>query len=247
MSNIQIAILNHSTVLTDTQVQAVVPALQTQVTDHFAPVWGIHADLTFVPHGQSPAPGTWWLVILDHSDHQGALGYHFNDLTTQGLPMGKVFAGTDIQSGSSWTVTLSHELLEMLGDPDINLCAANPQPNGLRFFAYEVADACESDQYGYYINGVLVTDFVYPAWFESFRQPNSTQFDHHNLIHQPFWLLPGGFISIYDVHSGSGWTQLQAETAPITRDMRARVGSRRERRRVPRAHWMRSVKADQAG
>jgi hypothetical protein len=46
MANIQVAVINTSTVLTDDQVQAAVPALQIQVHRDFAPVWGIDADLT---------------------------------------------------------------------------------------------------------------------------------------------------------------------------------------------------------
>src|SRR5258708_5261525 len=142
MANIRIAVINASTVLTDAQVKAAVPALQTQVHRDFAPAWGVDADLSFVPKGESPDPGAWWLVILDTSDAAGALGYH--DLTNEGLPLGKVFAKSDIDLGYAWTVTASHELLEMLGDPDINLTAfvEYTDKSGI-LYAYEVCDACE--------------------------------------------------------------------------------------------------------
>src|SRR5262245_48266858 len=97
MANIKVAVINASTVVQDNEAQATVPALQTQVHRDFAPAWGIDADLTFVPKGSQPAVDTWWLVILDNSDQAGALGYH--DITSQGLPLGKVFAGTDRQYG----------------------------------------------------------------------------------------------------------------------------------------------------
>ncbi len=48
MADIKIQISNESTVLTNDQVQAAVPALQTQVNRDFAPVWGTDADLEFV-------------------------------------------------------------------------------------------------------------------------------------------------------------------------------------------------------
>jgi hypothetical protein len=48
MANIQIAVTNASKVLTDKQVQQVLPGLQTQIHRDFAPVWGIDADLTFI-------------------------------------------------------------------------------------------------------------------------------------------------------------------------------------------------------
>jgi hypothetical protein len=240
MANIQVAIINASTVLQDSQVQAVVPALETQVQRDFAPVWGVDADLTFVGHNANPAAGSWWLSVLDNSDQAGALGYH--DLTDEGLPLGKAFAGTDIQAGNSWTCTMSHELLEMLGDPDVNLCAyTEKQGGGMLLYAYEVCDACEADADGYNINGTLVSDFVYPSWFESLRKPNSTQFDFRSLIKQPFQLLADGYISVYDTTNNDGWTQLSPPGQMARYSMRAPVGSRRERRRIPRSHWLKSA------
>jgi hypothetical protein len=237
MADIQVAIVNASTAVQDSQVQAIVPALQTQVHRDFAPVWGVDADLIFVGHGAAPPAGSWWLTVLDNSDQAGALGYH--DLTDEGLPAGKAFAGTDIQAGNSWTTTVSHELLEMLGDPDVDLCAyAQKDSGGMILYAYEVCDACEADSSGYPIDGVLVSDFVYPAWFESFRAPNSTQFDYRKLIAQPFQLLAEGYISQFDTSSTDGWTQ----ASPAGRyAARAPVGSRRERRRIPRRQWLPSA------
>jgi len=244
MADIQVAIINGSTVLTDNEVQAVVPDLQTQVHDHFAPAWGIDADLVFVPTGDTPPAGAWWLVIFDNSDAPGALGYH--DVTDEGLPLGKVFAGTDQQFGLQWTVTASHELLEMLVDPEINLTVfIQPDMQTARLYAYEVCDACEADGFGYRIGTTLVSDFVLPAWFESFRAPGSTKFDYQSQISQPFALLPGGYIGVFDVFSGSGWSQMFGQHAAREYRMRPGVGSRRERRRTPRDHWMKSaVKRD---
>jgi hypothetical protein len=239
MADIKVAIINASTVLTDNQVKTVVPALQTQVHRDFAPAWGIDADLIFVPKGKKPPSGSWWLVILDNSDQAGALGYH--DLTKQGLPLGKVFAGSDMKLGYNWTVTASHELLEMLADPDINLTAfvESSAQSGI-LYAYEVCDACEADQFGYKIGGTLVSDFIYPAWFESFRKKGSTQFDYGKRIQKPFALLKGGYIGVYDVKSGGGWHQITAESGPFRYVMRPDVGSRRERRRTTRDQWLKS-------
>jgi hypothetical protein len=236
---IQISVINASTVVTDDEVRPVVDALQKQVTNDFFPSWGVNAQLTFIPTGATPPPGTWWLSILDDSDQAGALGYH--DITPDGLPLGKVFAGTDLKYGYTWSVTTSHELLEMLGDPNINLTVfvQNDQSTGI-LYAYEVCDACEADQFAYKIGNVLVSDFVYPAWFESFRATDSTQFDQTSQIHDPLKLLTGGYIGVFDVNSGSGWQQQTAEKKPSETMHRGNVGSRRERRRVPRQQWVNS-------
>jgi hypothetical protein len=243
MADIKIAVINATSddsVLTDAEVQAVVPALQQQVTADFAPVWGTNADLAFVPRGGQPPAGAWWLSLLDNSDQANALGYH--DLTSEGLPLGKVFVLSDKQGGFQWTVTASHELLEMLGDPDINLWAfPHPDARADRLYAYEDCDPCEADGLGYRIDGTLVSDFVYPAWFESFRRPGSTQFDKQGHITQPFQILAGGYALVYDIRSGTGYHQVFGDELTFTPNLRPRVGSRRERRMTHRDHWMRST------
>ncbi len=239
MANIKIAFTNESTVLSDAQVKTAIPALQKQITKDFAPVWGVEADLSFVPKSAPLPPKSWLIGVFDNSDQAGALGYH--DLTEDGLPLAKVFAATDIQYKSAWTVTASHELLEMLVDPDINLFAF--WQNGLEifFYGYEVCDACEADEFGYEIDGVLVSDFVYPAWFEAFRKKGSTQFDYQNKIQSPFELLKGGYISIFDVSYNSGFNQLYPPDARLDYRARPHIGSRRERRATERDQWLRST------
>src|SRR3984885_10826205 len=196
---IQISVINESTVLADTDVLPVVAALQKQVTNDFRPVWGTDAELSIVPKATQPPNGSWWLVLLDDSDQASALGYH--DLTTEGLPIGKVFATSDLKARTTWTVTASHELLEMLGDPNINLTVfvQNANTAGI-LYAYEVCDACEDDSLGYKIDNIEVSDFVYPAWFEGFRAEGSTQFDRMNRIQTPFQLLTNGYIGVFTVN-----------------------------------------------
>lgn len=242
---IHIDIINASSVLKDAEIQAVIPALQKQISQHFYPAWGVNAHLAFVPKGGKPAKGHWWMAILDNSDEAGALGYH--DLTSEGLPIGKVFAATDKQYGLSWTVTLSHELCEMLADPDINLAA---QVGDTTFYAYETADAVEADEMGYEIDGVLVSDFVTPEWFESLQHPVGTKLDHAGRVKDPLQLLAGGYMSVLDLQSGQGWTQIFAQGAPSEsyaayaerrHKQNPRVGSRSYRRRMPRVQWLKST------
>jgi len=247
MTNIDV--INASSVLGDNDVAAIIPALQKQVSRDFAAAYGIDAALDFVPRDGKPRAGSWWLSVLDDADAAGALGYH--DLTSEGLPLGKIFAGTDLKYGSSWTVTASHELLEMLADPTINLVVFTP--DGKRLVAYEVADACEDDSLGYRVDGVLLSDFVTPAFF---GVPGKV-FDHCEHVTEPLQILPGGYLSMYDIRLGAGWHQVDGQALPapkgrrpgahlvkmMRRAHRTRppVGSRRERRRTLRGHWLRST------
>ena len=113
-----IAIINSSTVLKDSDITPIVQALQIQVTNHFAPAWGIDATLIQIKQGHTPPLGSWWMIITDDSSMAGALGFH--DETPEGMPEGHVFAKTDMQNGNLWSVTISHELTELLLNPDIN-------------------------------------------------------------------------------------------------------------------------------
>jgi hypothetical protein len=239
---VNIAIINESSVCTDDEIDSYVPALQQQVGNDFAPVWGVDATLTFVPRDGHRDPAAWLLGVFDDSDQAGALGYH--DLTAQDQPLGKVFAASDRRYGQSVSVTISHELLEMLGDPGINTTASGPDPsqpnnpNAPAFYAYEACDACESDSYSYLIDGVAVSDFVYPAWFGGVE---AAQFDHGKQIGGPFQILEGGYIGVWT--PANGWNQLTGAAAhgPEHRS-RANVGSRRERRTVGRGRWARSTR-----
>jgi hypothetical protein len=237
MATIQIAVINASTVLTDDQVNSVVSVLQKQINRDFVPVWGVSANLAFVPVSDKFPPGAWWLVILDNPDQAGDFGYH--DLTKENLPMGKVFAALDMQYKHHWTASASHELLEMLVDPDLNLSASvSTGETTQRLYAYEICDACESEEFGYKIDGTLVSDFVYPAWFESFHEPVGTQFDYSRKIKKPFELLPGGYINVFDGVSAAGWQQIHPKGETHHYHMRPSVGSRRERRRTRRDLWL---------
>ena len=74
MANIQIAVINATSegVLSDADAAPVVDALQTQVRSDFGPVWGVDADLTFVPRGGNPPGGSWWLSSARISSTAGA-------------------------------------------------------------------------------------------------------------------------------------------------------------------------------
>ena len=224
-----VAIVNASTCLSDAAVEAVLPALQKQVSDDFRAYWELDCTLCFLPHDQPITDGWWQIAVVDNPDQAGALGYH--ELTSQGLPLGKIFAKLDLDSGSSWTATLSHELLEMLADPWISWCAVGGDS---KIYALEVCDAVEADSLGYFIGGVLVSDFVTPAWFE----PTCTdRLDFKQHLTKELELGRGGYISIFD--AVQGWTQITAngEGGP-----RILPGSRRQRRKLIRPSWRNSLR-----
>jgi hypothetical protein len=192
-------------------------AQQMQIENHFREVW--NASATLFQHDPTSAsiPGAWVLAFLRDSDQAGALGYH--DVTSSGSPIIKIFVGDDLKYGYSPTVTASHEVLETLGDPLTNRVAQGPK--GL-FYAYENCDACEADEFGYTVAGVQLSDFVTEEYF----LPGSDgPYDYKNHIRQPFEILPGGYMAVFDPQHG--WTQItngDKRGAHISERFRLRLG-----------------------
>ena len=154
-----------------------------------------------------PPAGSWWCVFLDNSDQADALAYH--DLTNEGLPISKVFAKTLMQDKASISVGATHELCEMAVDPWLN--SAYQDPHGT-FWAGEVCDPVESDQYGYEIGGVLVTDFITPNWFAHEHAQGAIDLKNH--AHTAFQVLSGGYAQRFDPRRG--WVQVNGRTAALT-------------------------------
>jgi hypothetical protein len=252
-----IAILNRTTILDDAAFHPVVSALQKQVSGDFAPLWRRDASLVHVAKSETPPPGAWQVVVSDTIAMAGALGYH--DFTHAGLPISKVAAKTH----GKWTVTLSHEVLEMLGDPDIVRAAfIQTSPFRALVYAYENCDPVEDDRFGYDIDGVTLSDFVTEEWFEPGRF--GVKFSFRDTVKRPLTLAPGGYISVYRTPGIGRWIQVTARedtyavhegnVSEITRMYAGEqhgsytnlyrnlpnVGSRRERRNRSRIEWMRS-------
>jgi hypothetical protein len=219
---IQIAVLNESTAISDADVRAMLQAFSQQWNVDLQPVWGVgDGNFTFVPKDQSPATGTWWVVFLDDSDQADALAYH--DLTNEGLRISKVFVKTILADKASISVGATHEICEMAVDPWLN--SAYQDAHGT-FWAGEVCDPVEDDQYGYEIAGVLVTDFVTPNWFAHEHAQGDIDFKGH--ANAAFEVLTGGYAQKFE--PGKGWQQVTGSKAKRSQRAHAARGSRRERR-----------------
>src|SRR5262249_46362738 len=143
--------------------------------------------------------GAWAMVFLDDADQPGALAYH--DLTPDGWPLSKVFVRTTIQNGDQVSVSASHELVEMLVDPAINMMTTGPNPKVM--YAYE--SAAQAEQLPLNVNGTPMSDFVSPSSFGVLRKAGSTNFDRLDKVNKPFQILSGGYQIIF---KNGKWSQI---------------------------------------
>jgi hypothetical protein len=217
-----IAVINESTAVGDAEVQGMLAAFSHQWNQDLNPIWGVDkATFTFTPKAQAPAAGSWWVVFLDNSDQANALAYH--DLTNEGLPISKVFVKTIQADNASLSVGATHEICEMAVDPWLN--SAYQDPQGV-FWAGEVCDPVEDDQYGYKIGNVLVTDFITPDWYA--HQHAQSQIDLKGHANAAFQVLTGGYAQKFD--PTQGWVQVTGAKALQSARANPAIGSRRERR-----------------
>ena len=196
-----IACFNHATVGLGVNFAALIKAMQAFVDQYVVPVWGTPAKLVRTTGFKK---GAWAMVFLDDADAPGALAYH--DLTPDGFPIAKVFVKTTLKNKELVSVSASHELVEMLVDPAINLMSTGPDPKTI--YAYESADPVEALSFP--VLGIPMTDFVYPSYFEVFRKAGSVSFDAMRKVKKPFEILPGGYQIIF---KNGKWSQVFGSAA----------------------------------
>ena len=100
------------------------------------------------------------------------------------------------------SATASHELLEMLADPDCGLYKKGP-PVKKKYDKYsvEVCDPVQETAYNITLADgetvVTVSNFVTKSWFEN---GGAAPYDYLELLEKPFTLAGGGYMSLEDEH-----------------------------------------------
>ena len=205
--------LSHGAV-TDIHMQAVIRAVNIQIARDFEPYWGFGATLRLEGHTARRGKqrfkfdpldmrGDGVLYVLDKFNKDLA-GAHDTDF--RGVPAGVVYLDMSKGLQEDWSVSLSHEALEMIADPQVNLVVQGPHPEGRDrdvFHWFEMCDAVQAQSYP--IDGVGVSDFVLPLYFTPSSEPGSRNnfmgavMQGRKSIHLPsFGVAHGGYIGFFD-------------------------------------------------
>lgn len=205
-----ISIVNRSKSIHDHEVQAAIRSINRQIAEDFEPYWSFGATLRLEGRiGDRPDKnklaelrGDAVIYLWDETDMEGALGYH--SANAFGIPYGFVFAELSKELKENWTVTLSHEALELLGDAQGNLLVQGPHPQTPAvevFHWFEMCDAVQGQTYE--IDGIEVSNFVLPLYFTSGEQEGGrndflgTKGKRGKTL-ESFGVSPGGYIGFYD-------------------------------------------------
>jgi hypothetical protein len=184
--DVTIACINKATVDLGVPFDKLTAALQKCFDQYFLPIWGYPVKLY---NTTAAKPSDWQLIYFDNADVANALGYHA--LTHDGQPVSKIFVKTTLADKQSVSVTACHELFEMVIDPLANLWA---EASDGAEYAYEMSDPVEEDTFK--VDGIEMSNFVHPSWFEPFNHPPGTKFDHLGLLKKPFTMTKGGYMII---------------------------------------------------
>jgi hypothetical protein len=177
----------------------VAAALQRQVTRDFAPVWGVSATVDDFPRLDDVPLGYWPMIVVP--DVRGAAGIH---LDKDGQPFAL------IEMSNSWSLTASHEMLEMLADPFGNRLVPGrsiKRGQGRVEYLVEVCDPSEAAEFGYTVNDILVSDFYTPRFFDPVRSV-ATRYSFTAAIERPRQVLRGGYLSWHDPKTDHWWQQV---------------------------------------
>src|SRR5262249_32059802 len=229
-----ISIVNHTNgKVSDEELEAAIRAINRQIAEDFTPYWSITATLRL--EGRSAAQpdsaqaadmrGDAVIYLWDEADVDGALGYHFQN--NRGIPFGFVFTSVAEKLGEDWSVTLSHETLELIADPETNLLVIGPHPDPAQdrqvFFWFEMSDAVQAEAYE--IDGVKVSNFLLPLYFTGTRDTDEPGARNDFLGRaykgqtlRSFGINPGGYVGFFDPETGQNDTySLRGDAAALQR------------------------------
>jgi len=195
---VHVALVDASGTIDPSELAEVAGALNEQVQSDIAPAWKVAATVGAYP--QAPQ-GTWRIELRETIEAENAAGFHADE---RGQPYAQV-----VLSDGAWTVTASHELVEMLVDPFGSRLHGAKAPNGWQGgssrvkYLMEPADPCERVEYQ--VGGVPMSDFVLPSFYRSAPRGALAAYSHTGAVTEPLQILDGGYISFVDPASEEIW------------------------------------------
>lgn len=205
----KLAVVNVSDTITEAQAREAVRAIAAQVREDFFPSrglsgWGTYADVRLIDREIASTQADAIVYLADDSSQPGVLGYH--DIDAAGKPYGYVFRALSDRLGDPWSVTLSHEVLELIQDPTASEYALGPHPQRARGEVFHWLEVCDAVEAQHYMRGnVAVSNFVTPLYFTEHEETARPT----NFLGRPlrsFGVAPGGYVGFYDPSTGQDET-----------------------------------------
>lgn len=185
-------------------------ALQKQATRDLQPIWDVSSTVDPFDRLEDVPDGYWPMIIMDDIGFAGAAGIH---LDRDGQPFALITADAELDR---WSLTASHEMIEMLVDPFGKRQVTGDSPKsdqGRVSFLVEACDPSEATDFAYSVNGILVSDFYTPHFFDPVKAPG-VRYSFTGAITAPRQVLKGGYLSWVEPVSHHLWQEMWLLNAP---------------------------------
>jgi hypothetical protein len=226
MSVIQVGLVDKSGALDSKLVQAAAASLNIQAMRDLSGIWNVQATVRYLPDPKSIPVGV-WPVFLVAKLPPGEGGVHM-DKNNQ--PYSLVIGTPD---SADWTIDASHETVEMLVDPQgsrlqtsraIEIAGKGVQDTTGQFeYVVEACDPCEANNYAYSIDGIAVSDFITPQFYDPVTT-TGTRYSFGGNVQRPRQVLPGGYISFVNPKSNEIQQILFLGAKPVLKNLGSASG-----------------------
>jgi hypothetical protein len=199
-----LALVTESTQVPVADLMKVSAALQKQAARDLSPIWEVSATVDPFDKLEDVPDGAWPMIIMDDIGFDGAAGIH---LDRDGQPFALITADTELDR---WALTASHEMCEMLVDPfgKRQVTGDSPKQGQDRVsFLVEVCDPSEAADFAYTVNGILMSDFYTPHFFDPVKA-EGVRYSFTGHITAPRKVLRGGYLSWTDPVSHHLWQEM---------------------------------------
>jgi hypothetical protein len=166
-------------------------AIQKQVSRDFGPIWNVEATVDAFDKLEDVPVGYWHVLLQDELPNSAA-GLHKRDDDKQPFAL--------VALTTNWPVFMSHEVLEMLVDPQGTLTRAGNSlkpGQGRVEYLIEVCDPCQASKFAYTVNSVMVSDFYTPQYFDPVKS-SGVRYSFSGQVGGPHEVLDGGYLSWFD-------------------------------------------------
>ena len=200
------------------EIRDVIRVLNRQIKRDFSPFWGLPAEVRLHKGGPMPVPKDGKVGHIHLHNSGMAVGFHRDE--DSGIPAG--FVNVDIPKKMqradpwlTWTVSLSHEVLELIADPHLNVFVRGPHPTIRGRMVYYYREVCDPVQgLTYRIDGMHISNFVLPHYYNAVEQKGRRN-DFLDSGLQAFGYLGAGVVGFLDPKKGNGGTfQIYPEGDP---------------------------------
>lgn len=193
---VRIGLISQVAEADDATVKKVAAAIDRQMRRDVGPLWNVAGTVEAFPNGTHPPAGVSPIFIVDNTpNHVGGL----HTTTDGGLPWAIVLVTRD------WHLAASHEAIELLIDPtgnrmqeslSVHIAPDGSVQDGADRVSYlvEACDPLEDGSFTYQIDGVAVSDFYTPAYFDD-AVTAGRKYSFNGSLTRPREIKKNGYIS----------------------------------------------------